>query len=63
MTKSDNYDSYYVTDFLNTSSEIKLLYSGVELQHSAVASSQLSLVLSKTGVCICSWLAMIGQRA
>ena len=46
MTKSDNYDSYYVTDILDTASEIKLLYSGVELQLSAVASSQLSLVLS-----------------
>ena len=41
----------------------QLLYSSVEIQHSAVAGSQLSLALSKTGVYICSCLAMIGQRS
>ena len=35
----------YGTDFLHTASAFQLFYSGVEIQHSAVAGSQLSLAL------------------
>ena len=55
----------YGTDFVYTASAFLLLYSGMELQHTAVAGSQLSLSLSlallKTGVYMCTCCDMIGQ--
>ena len=42
-----NFQKCYGTDFVHTASAFQLLYSSVEIQHSAVPGSQLSLALSK----------------
>ena len=64
VTKLQEKANHFVTgQILYTQLRLFNFNSGVEIQHSPVSGSQLSLALLKAGVYICSCLAMIGQRA